>query len=153
MANLFETISTAVARGAVNSPAVQVNKDRLGVVVHDGYAVKDTIVANKYPMFVAGCIGMAFSGYAAWKRKSHEARILYAITGLMSAGLAYAARPWVKPAPPGSTSTSSAAIGYLDRRARALRRQDPQFAERSLSRLLKDSSLDKIPTLQALVQG
>lgn len=158
MVDILATFASAATKGALQNPVVAQNRDRIGAVLTDGYWMRDTIVANKAPLFVVGLIGAGLSGYAMYKRRTGEGYVLYAITGLLSAGLAWAARPWIKSPPAGAPPTPAAAgqstsalVSYLDRRVNALRGRDPQFAGRSLSRLLHDTSLDKISALTAIV--
>lgn len=163
MADILTSLISAAATGAEQSNIVSTNKNRVGVVVHDGYAIKDFFDANRMAFFVVGLLGLAASGYGITVRKTGEARVLYAMAALASLGIAWTFRPGAGPSASGaqaagaaaaadqSAYSKSAVLTYLDDRAAVLGAQDPNFATEALTRLLNDAGGGNISALTALV--
>lgn len=162
--DILSQVVAAAATGAEQSNIVTVNKNRAGAAVHDAYAIKDFLDANRMAFFLLGVLGLAASGYGIKVRKTGEARLLYALTGMASLAAIWTFRPGVDlgqstaaatgapaAAGGGSAYSESTFLRYLDDRAAILGQQDPNFAAESLSRLLTDVGGGNIPALAALV--
>jgi hypothetical protein len=157
MADITSLITGALSSSVGSTPAVQQTRARLGVVAHDGYAALDTYRAWQPVIFGASLVGLAVSVYALVKRKQvGEALVLYSATAVASAATAWVTRPWSSAASAAVASDPNASSGgvmaMLDARAAALAAQDPQFAAKSLGRLLTDVGADKIsPAIRSLL--
>lgn len=157
MADFTSMITGALTSSVTRSPAVQQTRARLGVVAHDGYAALDTYRTWQPLIFAVSLAGLAASVYALTKRRRvGEALVLYSATAVASAGVAWVTRPWSTAATAATQSDPAAPPGgimaMLDSRASSLAAQDPQFASKSLGRLLTDLGTDKIsPTIRTLL--
>lgn len=136
-----------VAAGATDIPVVAQSRLRLAAATHLGYEQLDRYAAWRPTIFALACVGALVSTAAAVRRrKVPEAVVLYSLTGLGSAGLAWVTRPVA--APPAATqlppveakqaSTTAQVLGYLDRRGADLTRRQPGWESRTLARLLRD---------------
>ena len=167
--SLINILTDAAGNVAAGSESVQAVRSRLGAAVHDGYSVVDAFTSSTPGLFLLGVSGAALCGYALAKRKTAEARVLYSVLGLFSAGLAFMTRPnfmrtqaQIAPAAtaaapgavavPGTAVAVQSAVGrWLDGRVNTLSAEDPQFATVALRRLLSDTALDQIPGVANIV--
>ena len=94
MADFQQSILVAAAQAAVDQPIVQEKRAQAAAVVDAYYQAKDTYTTVKPWLFIAGVVGAAASAAAVTKRrKVGEAWALYTTTGVLSAALAWFARP------------------------------------------------------------
>jgi len=124
------------------TPSYNVNRDRAGAVISDGFAAYDTYEKFRPYLFIASLIGMAGSAYALKKRHriGTEAYVTYITTFLASATTAYITRPGTSPAlPPGATADEKSEAGFvhfIDTRVAKHRAEDPQFADKAFARFV-----------------
>lgn len=147
MSRVSDAASEQVASVVANNDAFQVNRERFAVLANTGYAWLDKYVASKPTLFVIGLIGAAASGYGIYRRrKNPEAVTLYSTTGILSAALAFIARPGVSSAsknpPPAVAADSPGALkstmAWMDKKAAVLTSKSPGWEKKTLTRVWKD---------------
>lgn len=158
---LAQTAATQAAEAAVAVPEVRINRARAASAAQLGYSAVDQFNDSKPVLFIVGLVGAAASGYGLYKRrKVPEACVLYALTGILSAGLAYVSKPAAvtsaAPTPaaadPQAPSAVRRMLAWLDARADRLSQEQPGWESRTLGRLWGDVGLGTMnPAVQVLL--
>jgi hypothetical protein len=140
-------ISPQDMRSALRStPSYNTNRDRAAAITADGLAIYDQYQRAKPYLFWGSLIGAAASAYYFQKRgrrhDNREAMVLYGASFAVCAVTAFITRPTGKDipadAPPGTEPTEdSALVAWVDSRVDAYKDKDPNFADKTLKRLVK----------------
>lgn len=147
---------------ARSNPYYNQNRERAGVVLHDGFAVWDTYVEIRPALFVVSLMGMLGSAWVGYNRrgKGWESTALYSTGFVASAVVAWYTRPGVFGGATTATDAEAAAgggmVGYLDERAQELKHQDPNFTDKAFERLVRSPGVAPTwnktdPVIQAFV--
>jgi hypothetical protein len=135
-------------------------RERLAVVLRQGFGAYDAYVAAQPWIFGAGLLAMGVSGVMLWKRRrTPEAYALYVTTFIIGAAAAWFARPFTSaPASPGApTPGGPTIIDRLDAKRREYAAEDPRWADRTWARVASmpgvREQLDRQPLLKALVSA
>jgi len=137
-----------------NEPTYQTNRDRLGVLLHEGWGswdayqrVRPTIYKASLVSLLASAAGWYFRGWRKRGPRAAEAHVVYPALMALSGAVAYVTKktgPELlqpvdettgKPVPRGEGDAEI--IQWVDRRANKLRRQDPNFADAAIARTIK----------------
>jgi hypothetical protein len=126
------------------SSAYVINRNRVGALLHDGFAAMDTYESMKPALFIGSLIGLAGSSYGLVKRSGAEAKALYGILFALSAVTAFITRPKgdqtpadASPADAEASPQDAATVGWIDGRVQALVEEDPEFADAAFQRLVQ----------------
>ena len=144
LAPVLNTGATAVVTG---SAAYQQNRERVGVVLHEGFRYGDMWVQARPWVFAACLAGAGVSGFGWYKRglkrRNIEGNLLYPAATLACLAGAYLTRPaWLLPGavakqaqtqPPGD---GQGLVAWIDVKAADLRQKDPAFADKAIARAL-----------------
>ncbi len=149
------------AVGLAASPTYTQNRARIAALTELGYEGLDFYQQFQPTLFILGVVGTAIGSAAlAKRRKNPEAVALYSLITVGSALTAWLTRPAMlrpapAPLPPNSTASTpilGSTLGWLDRRAENLTRNDPGWESRNLARLLGDLGMGTMdPATQALI--
>lgn len=164
---LSSVVNPDEVRGALQSvPAYEVNRNRLGAVVHDGLAFYDTYQQVKPAIFVAACLGFLYTGWkfeTRGRRKSNaEAMWLWGTAAAACGGVAWVTRPdigtsaTVDPTTGATTAPPNGLVTFLDGRVATLSADDPNFASNALAELVAMPGISEDfqalpPIIQAVV--
>lgn len=149
-----------VAQTVANDPAYLANRERVAAMVAMGYSYLDWYAAYRSTFFAISLVATAASIAGAIKRPSHEARMLYGVLALASAGVAYFTRPDMlraAPAPvdpnaPPSTPVMPTLLGWLDSKGAELSAVEPGWEAQNLLRLANDFGSGTMdPSVQTLL--
>jgi hypothetical protein len=136
-------------------------RERLAVVLKQGFGAYDAYVAAQPWIFGAGLLAMGVSGVMLWKRRrTPEAYALYLTTFIAGAAAAWFARPFgggaATPATPAQAGGPTI-IERLDAKRREYAAEDPRWADRTWARVAAmpgvREQLDRQPLLRALVSA
>lgn len=154
---LSNPLVITAAKSIANQQNVALNRARAAVMVDMGYGALDAYTENRSLLFILGLIGSCASGYMLYKRKGAEARALYSISLVASAGLAWFTRPdALRSAPPApapgepepatpAESTTRRSLAWLDQKAADNTAEDPNWENAAWSRLSQDLGSGTIP--------
>lgn len=150
-----------VAQTAANDPTFLQNRERLATLVAMGYGYLDWYAAYRSTFFAISLVATAASVAGVIKRKANpEAKTLYTVLALASAGVAYFTRPDLlraapPPVDPNAPPTSSAIpglLGWLDNKGAAFTATEPGWEAQNLLRLANDFGSGTIdPSVQTLL--
>jgi hypothetical protein len=146
-------IPPAALRSFLRSqPAYVANRERAAVLLREGLGYYEIWTTIKPALFVGGLAGMAVSGAALYRRRSasKEAMVLYGVSFLLSAGVAWASRPGAAAA-----TGQTGVVAELDQKRAELTAQDPNWADETYQELYQQPGiqpeLDANPMVKALV--
>jgi hypothetical protein len=151
--SIQDTLLISVANVATSNPVVIDKRAQLAALAETYYEALDTYTAAKPWLFAAGLLGALLSAAAVTKRrKVGEACVLYSLTGVASAGLAWVARPdALRSAPTAATAGPS----WPAARAAALSAAHPGWEAATWGRLATDfgtgTMLAQNPAVQVLL--
>lgn len=146
-------IPPAALRSFLRSqPAYMANRERAAVLLREGLGYYELWTNLKPVLFVGGLAGMAVSGAAIYRRRkaSKEAAVLYGVSFLISAGLAWVARPGAAAA-----TGQTGIVAEIDQKRAELSKTDPNWADETYQQLYQEPGiqpeLDANPLVKALV--
>lgn len=131
-----------------NERSYQQQKERLGVVLHEGWRYWDQYQAMRPYLFWGSVVTMVASGYGWYKRglkrrarDSIESHLMYPGLLALSGGVAYITRPdWLMPSPiqqaEAEAGEGAGAVAFLDQKAAELRSRNPRFVDDAFDRTL-----------------
>lgn len=135
-------------------------RERLAVVLKQGFGAYDAYVAAQPWIFGAGLLAMGVSGVMLWKRRrTPEAYALYLTTFVVGAAAAWFARPFdsAAAAPGAKQAGGPTILDRLDAKRREYAAEDPRWADRTWARVASmpgvREQLDRQPLLKALVSA
>ncbi len=133
-------------------PAYRNNRERAAVLLREGLGYYEIWTTIKPALFISGLVGMAVSGAAFYRRRSasNEAKVLYAASFLLSAGVAWASKPGAAAA-----TGQTGIVAELDQKRAALTASDPNWADETYQELYQlpgiEQELDANPVIKAVV--
>jgi hypothetical protein len=149
--------SSPIAAPALRSylrsqPAYMSNRERAAVLIKEGLGYYEIWTTAKPILFVGGLVGMAVSGAALYRRRksAKEAMVLYAVSFLISAGVAWVSKPGAAAA-----TGQTGVVAELDEKRAELSKEDPGWADAVYQDLYQQPGiqpeLDANPLVKAIV--
>lgn len=132
-----------------HEPSYQKQKERLGVVLHEGWRYWDKYQEVRPYLFWGSVLTFAASGYGWWKRglkrrsrDSIESHLIYPGLMALSGTVAYITRPaWLMPSAiqqaEAEAGDGAGVVAYLDQRSTEISQTNPDFVDDAFKRTLR----------------
>ena len=135
-----------------SQPAYVSNRERAAVLIKEGLGYYEIWTTIKPALFVGGLVGIAVSGAALYRRRksAKEAMVLYTVSFLVSAGVAWVSKPGAAAA-----TGQTGVVAERDEKRAALTASDPNWADETYQELYQlpgiEQELDANPVIKAVV--